>query len=176
MQNFSRQAPFSGLGGCRTWSVKSENRPQRGQFLPDLQPHSPAMGQKDGGKWTAAADLQPTTSKSDRLLGQAGRCDRDAPIHGLEAHDPAIMSERYVAAVPYQQIDPKNRSSNQKISGFLPPERAWMAKLLHTTGPRGGWSTFIACCVQKPRATPILDGAAAVRPDPTTWGGGWTAS
>ena len=88
--------------------------------MPDLQPHSPAMGQKDGGKWAAAADLQPTTSKSDRLLGQAGRCDRDAPIHGLEAHDPAIMSERYVAAVPYQQIDLKNRSSNQKISGFCP--------------------------------------------------------
>jgi len=26
------------------------------------------MGQKDGEKWTAAADLQPTISKSDRLL------------------------------------------------------------------------------------------------------------
>ena len=43
--------------------------------MPDLQPHSQAMGQKDGvleerqsQKWTAAADLQPTISKSDRLL------------------------------------------------------------------------------------------------------------
>jgi glucose/arabinose dehydrogenase len=27
------------------------------------------MGQKDGEKWTAAVDLQPTLSKSDRLLG-----------------------------------------------------------------------------------------------------------
>jgi SulP family sulfate permease len=26
------------------------------------------MGQKDGEKWTAAVDLQPTLSKSDRLL------------------------------------------------------------------------------------------------------------
>jgi hypothetical protein len=26
------------------------------------------MGQKDGEKWGAAADLQPTTPKSDRLL------------------------------------------------------------------------------------------------------------
>ncbi len=58
------------LAACRTWSVESENRPQRGQFLPDLQPHSPAMGQKDGKKWTAAADLQPTISKPDRLLVQ----------------------------------------------------------------------------------------------------------
>jgi hypothetical protein len=27
------------------------------------------MGQKDGGKWTAEASLQPTIPKSDRLLG-----------------------------------------------------------------------------------------------------------
>ena len=70
-----QRACEAALGGFRTWSVESENRPQRGQFLPDLQPHSPAMGQKDGvleerrsQKWTAAADLQPTISKSDSLL------------------------------------------------------------------------------------------------------------
>ncbi|WP_051237175.1 type I polyketide synthase [Ottowia thiooxydans] len=56
------------LGAYRTWSVESENRPQRGQFSPDSQAHSPAMGQEDGGKWTAEVDLQPTISKSDRLL------------------------------------------------------------------------------------------------------------
>ncbi|WP_238541953.1 hypothetical protein, partial [Acidovorax sp. CF316] len=61
------------LGVCRTWSVESENRPQRGQFLPDLQPHSQAMEQKNGEKWTAAADLQPTISKSDRLLATVWR-------------------------------------------------------------------------------------------------------
>ena len=35
---------------------------------PGLQPHSPAMGQKDGEKWTAAVDSQPTLPKPDRLL------------------------------------------------------------------------------------------------------------
>ena len=55
-------------GACRTWGVDSENRPQRGQFLPDSQPHSPAMGQKDGEKWTAAVDSQPTLPKPDRRL------------------------------------------------------------------------------------------------------------
>ena len=39
--------------------------------MPDLQAHSPAVGQKDGEKWTAAVDLQPTLPKSDRLLGAA---------------------------------------------------------------------------------------------------------
>ena len=54
------------LGACRTWGAesvleerRSQNRPQRGQFLPDLQAHSTAMGQKAGEKWTAAVDLQP---------------------------------------------------------------------------------------------------------------------
>ena len=36
--------------------------------MPDLQPNSSAIRQKDGEKWTAAADLQPTFPKSDRLL------------------------------------------------------------------------------------------------------------
>ena len=58
----------AGLGACRTWGVDSENRPQRGQFLPDLQPQSPAMGQRAGEKWTAAVDSQPTLPKPDRLL------------------------------------------------------------------------------------------------------------
>ena len=60
---------FKQLAACRIYGVDSENRPQRGQFLPDLQAHSPAMGQKDGEKWTAAVDSQPTFHKSDRLLG-----------------------------------------------------------------------------------------------------------
>ena len=59
-----------GLAACRIYGVDSENRPQRGQFLPDLQAHSPAMGQKDGEKWTAAVDSQPTFHKSDRLPGR----------------------------------------------------------------------------------------------------------
>ncbi len=62
----SREA--AALEACRAWGVDSENRPQQGQFLPDMQPHSPAMGQKDGEKWTAAGDSQPTLPKSDRLL------------------------------------------------------------------------------------------------------------
>ena len=56
------------LAAFRTRDVESENWPQRGQFLPDSKAHSPAMGREGGEKWTAAADLQPTFPKSDRLL------------------------------------------------------------------------------------------------------------
>ncbi len=56
------------LGACRALGIDSEKEPQRGQFLPDLQAHSPTMGQKADEKCTAAALLQPMFPKSDRLL------------------------------------------------------------------------------------------------------------
>ena len=40
--------------------------------------------------------------------------------------------------IAHQAKDLKNWRSNQKNSGFLPEERAWMTKLLHTTDPGGG--------------------------------------
>lgn len=52
---------------CRTWGGECENQPQRSQFLPDLQAHSPGMGQKAVEKRSAAVDFQPMTSKSERL-------------------------------------------------------------------------------------------------------------
>ena len=89
--------PLMLLGACRTWSVESENRPQRGQFLPNLQPHSRAMGQKGGEKWTAAVDLQPTISKSDRLLDQSDATRVEQMLHavglaGLGARLPQQLS------------------------------------------------------------------------------------
>ena len=66
------------LAACRTLGVESEKPPQRGQLLPDLQPHSQAMGQEDGEKCTAAVASQPTLRKSDRLL------DRQFDLRELE--------------------------------------------------------------------------------------------
>lgn len=56
------------LGACRTVVVDSENRPQRGRFLPDSPPHGCSMGQEAGEKGSSAVDSQPTIPKSDRLL------------------------------------------------------------------------------------------------------------
>ena len=67
------------LGACRTLGVESEDAAQRGQFLPDSPPHSGAMGQETGEKWAAAAHLQPTIPKSDRLLDPSCRSRRVEP-------------------------------------------------------------------------------------------------
>ena len=56
---------LSGLGR------RSENWPQRGQFLSDSPLIAIAMGQEADEKWTAAVNLQPTLPKSDRLLDSA---------------------------------------------------------------------------------------------------------
>lgn len=80
------------LAGCRTLVVdsaleerRSQNWPQRGQFLPDSKANSRAIGPEAGEKCTAAASLQPTIPKSDSLLGTEGA--------GTRVHD----HERIVA-------------------------------------------------------------------------------
>ena len=48
---------------------RSENSAGRGQILLVLQVNSRSIDQKSGKIWTAQADLQPISFKSDRLLG-----------------------------------------------------------------------------------------------------------
>jgi len=74
-----------GPGACRAWGADGENRPQRGQFSPDSQPHSPAMGQEAGEKWAAAADLEPALPKSDRLLSYANGGDEHGILRAVGA-------------------------------------------------------------------------------------------
>ncbi len=99
------------LAACRTWGVESENWPQRGQFLPHSPPHSPAMGQEGGEKWTAAADLQPTLPKPDRLPEPApsrpARCSSSARNRSTPAPvlaKSAISSSRRAGATSIASI------------------------------------------------------------------------
>ena len=101
------------LGACRTWGVESENRPQRGQFLPDLQAHSPAMGQKDGEKWTAAVDLQPTIPKSDRLL--AWLADKLRPFAAEKAVDIQNTLTEFTASACVTGVRSYGKESNELI-------------------------------------------------------------
>ena len=64
-------------------------------------------------------------------------------LEGFHAHLMRLKAEREFILcgdinIAHQQIDLKNWRSNQKNSGFLPEERAWMTKLLHISDPAGG--------------------------------------
>ncbi|MCR4304158.1 MAG: PIN domain-containing protein [Gallionella sp.] len=59
---------------------RSENSAERGQILPVLQVNSRSIDQKSGEIWTAQADLQPISFKSDRLLGYAELATLVTPV------------------------------------------------------------------------------------------------
>ena len=74
--------------------------------------------------------------------GSSGEIRQSAKFRFLELMDPYLVglkAEREFILcgdinIAHQQIDLKNWRSNQKNSGFLPEERAWMGKLLAETG------------------------------------------
>ena len=78
--------------------------------------------------------------------GSSGEERQQAKYRFLDGFHPHLMrlaAERdFILCgdinIAHQQIDLKNWRGNQKNSGFLPEERAWMTKLLHTTEPGGG--------------------------------------
>jgi len=78
--------------------------------------------------------------------GSSGEERQQAKFRFLDAFHPHLMQAKgqreFILCgdvnIAHQPIDLKNWRSNQKNSGFLPEERAWMTKLLHTTDPGGG--------------------------------------
>ena len=74
--------------------------------------------------------------------GSSGEERQQAKFRFLDEFDPylaALKKEREFILcgdvnIAHQQIDLKNWRSNQKNSGFLPEERAWMTRLLGETG------------------------------------------
>ena len=78
--------------------------------------------------------------------GSSGEERQQAKFRFLDTFHPHLMATKGAREfilcgdinIAHQQIDLKNWRSNQKNSGFLPEERAWMTKLLHTTDPGGG--------------------------------------
>ncbi|HEY0201767.1 MAG TPA: exodeoxyribonuclease III [Burkholderiaceae bacterium] len=78
--------------------------------------------------------------------GSSGEERQQAKYRFLDAFHPHLMGlktgrELILCGdvnIAHQQIDLKNWRSNQKNSGFLPEERAWMTKLLHSSDANGG--------------------------------------
>jgi len=104
-----------------------ENRPQRGQFLPDSQAHSTAMGQEDGEKWTAAVDLQPAISKSDRLPRQ------------YEPKVPQKCLDRYSGATDRCGSATNRRHGQKKGTPRGVPFCIWLTVWWEPPAPRPGF-------------------------------------
>ena len=96
-------------------------------------------------------------------------------LQRLYPHLMALKSRREFVLVgdiniAHQEIDLRNWRSNQKNSGFLPEERAWMTRLLSD----GGLVDVFRTLNPSPTSTP--GGATAARPGRTTSAGAWTTT
>ena len=113
----------------------------------------------------------------ERLL--AASSGRQAKFRFLDAVSPHLMrskAEREFILVgdiniAHKEIDLKNWRGNQKNSGFLPEERAWMTRLLEEAGLVDVFRTLEP---DSPSNTP--GGATAARPAPRTSAGGSTTT
>ena len=94
-------------------------------------------------------DTPGASSRSSAAISRAAhraRRGRQAKFRFLERFFPhlvALKKEREFILcgdinIAHQQIDLKNWRGNQKNSGFLPEERAWMTRLLHTGAEGAG--------------------------------------
>ena len=149
------------LGACRAWGGDSENRPQRGQFLPDLQPHSPAMGQKDGEKWTAAVDSQPTLPKPDRLLDRRrGHLRPASQPHLLAAGgDEPDQLRQHEQQLEQRRPDPK-RDGGRRRGGDDPRNRSWTRPSGPLRARLGRRDNAAGYCLQGEATTPGVAAAA----------------
>jgi exodeoxyribonuclease-3 len=68
----------------------------------------------------------------------------------------------------HKEIDLKNWRSNQKNSGFLPIERAWLDRVYDELGYVDSFR------VVDPGRIATPGGRIAARPGPRTWAGVWT--
>ena len=85
-----------------------------------------------GGVWVASLYMPSGTSSEERQAVKFDFLKRYADyLAGLHPREFIICGDWNIA---HKQIDLKNWRSNQKNSGFLPEERAWMDKLFGESG------------------------------------------
>lgn len=87
-----------------------------------------------GGIWVASIYLPSGTSGEERQTIKFDFLDRyESHLKNMVSapHDFIVCGDLNIA---HKQIDLKNWRSNQKNSGFLPEERAWMDKVLNEIG------------------------------------------
>jgi len=118
---------------------------------------------------TPIAQVIPSSAPTFPAALQA-KSDRQAKFRFLARVLPAPASSSRQNAnfvlcgdlnIAHQEIDLKNWKGNQKNSGFLPEERAWMTKAAQ---PKAAWSTCTASWSPRPPTTATHGGATADRP------------
>ena len=131
---YFEDAEKPGYSGVAVFSRHAPERVVRGLGWPDFDREGRYL-QLDFGRLSVASLYLPSGSSSE--LRQAAKFDflaRYMPV--LRAH--RDTDREFVLCgdwnIAHREIDLKNWRSNQKNSGFLPEERAWLDELFGTAG------------------------------------------
>ena len=135
------------LGACRAWGVESENRPQRGQFLPDLQPTIPKSDSLLD-LWLGAADTALRTLFATPRAAETSPADAEREVL-LQPEDRrlsgALMRVNHVGEVCAQALytaqatvtrDNRLRESLREAAREETDHLAWTRARLDALGAR----------------------------------------
>jgi len=157
VQEVKAQAPevsgqFETLAGMAGYFHFAEKKGYSGVAVYTRHEPSDVVLGFDGGEFDAegrCVELRFDTPKEKRSIlsvycpsGSSGPERQEAKYRFLKAFYPHLMrlkaQREFVMCsdvnIAHQEIDLKNWKSNQKNSGFLPEERAWMTRLLSEGG------------------------------------------
>ena len=161
MQELKAQTPdlqgrFEQLAGLQGYFHCAEKKGYTGVGIYTRHSPSAVIAGFDGGEFDAEGrylELRfDTPARRLSLIsayfpsGSSGPERQEAKYRFLDAMRPHLLrlkAEREFILcgdinIAHQQADLKNWRSNQKNSGFLPEERAWMTQLLTPSEPGGG--------------------------------------
>jgi exodeoxyribonuclease-3 len=131
---FFEDAEKPGYSGVAVFSRHAPDRVIRGMGWPDFDREGRYL-QLDFGRLSVASLYLPSGSSSpERQLAKFDFLARYMPV----LRDRREESREYVLCgdwnIAHRAIDLKNWKSNQKNSGFLPEERAWLDELFEQVG------------------------------------------
>ncbi|ENO84935.1 exodeoxyribonuclease III [Thauera linaloolentis] len=134
MQGWFHHAEKKGYSGVGIYSRHAPDRIVEGLGIADIDAEGRFL-QLDFGKLSVVSLYLPSGSSSEeRLQIKFGFMDRFLPHMAALA---ASGQEVVVCGdwnIAHREIDLKNWKSNQKNSGFLPEERAWLSRLFDEQG------------------------------------------
>ncbi len=131
---YFHDAEKKGYSGVGLYCRRQPDRIRMGMGWPEMDAEGRYI-QADFGELSVISVYLPSgTSSEARQAVKFSFLDRFMPfLHALR-HD----GREYILCgdwnIAHKQIDLKNWRGNQKNSGFLPEERAWMDKLFNETG------------------------------------------
>jgi len=134
LRGYFHCAQRPGYSGVAIYSKRAPDEIREGLGIADIDAEGRFLEARFGNLSVVSFYVPSGSSSTERLQVKFGFLERAiAPLHALarSGRDVVICGDWNIA---HKQIDLKNWRSNQKNSGFLPEERAWLSGVFDHLG------------------------------------------